>query len=493
MKQPLTVTYVSHASILLDGEFGRLICDPWILNEPIYTFTTWKFPAAVIPPEELTAGLDYLYLSHPHEDHLHIPSLDRFPRDVEVLLPEYTSNPGLRAQTVERTFRALGFNRIRKIRPWESVMLGGNTPFTIIPACKMKWWDWENSGFVLEHHDCKLLNMNDCPSDPELYAEVDRRFGEIDIGFVQYSGVTMFPGCYRMPKADMREASAKRKIGWTQQKNMIELLRVRRLAPFAGDFAWLDERMTHCNWANRATPKLFEDFVRTNYPEKNLDVVIMYPSDTWTRHGGLERNHPEIDWNNYVEEIERLRQRLKPKIDALRRWIDASDVRDLRARSERFIAHLNRWIHQGDVTFRARIRVTIEGPNSGFSFVMRCSPETGFEAAWGDDQPVDQELFVREALWAAVLDGKVLLNNIQWASENHEHVPFRLELAHFWFWFETYIDLNNRNPQALVDRALHPQIAQRIRPGHGVFPLEGEWELAAPWRRRERRDLKKAL
>jgi len=290
MKQPLTVTYVSHASILLDGEFGRLICDPWILNEPIYTFTTWKFPAAVIPPEELTAGLDYLYLSHPHEDHLHIPSLDRFPRDVEVLLPEYTSNPGLRAQTVERTFRALGFNRIRKIRPWESVMLGGNTPFTIIPACKMKWWDWENSGFVLEHHDCKLLNMNDCPSDPELYAEVDRRFGEIDIGFVQYSGVTMFPGCYRMPKADMREASAKRKIGWTQQKNMVELLRVRRLAPFAGDFAWLDERMTHCNWANRATPKLFEDFVRTNYPEKNLDVVIMYPSDTWTRHGGLERD-----------------------------------------------------------------------------------------------------------------------------------------------------------------------------------------------------------
>src|SRR5258708_22400921 len=107
MKKPLTITYVSHASILLDGDFGRLICDPWILNEPIYAFTTWKFPAAVIPPEELTTGLDYLYVSHAHEDHLHIPSMDRLPRDIEVLLPEYLSNPGLRAQTMERTLREL--------------------------------------------------------------------------------------------------------------------------------------------------------------------------------------------------------------------------------------------------------------------------------------------------------------------------------------------------------------------------------------------------
>ena len=486
MKKPLSVTYVSHAAILVEGEFGRLICDPWILNEPIYTFTTWKFPPAVMPPEEVTAALDYLYLSHPHEDHLHVPSLDRIARDVEVLLPEYVSRPGLRAQTVERTFRELGFHRIRKIRPWETVMLKGQTPFTIIPACETKWWDWENSGFVLEHHDCKLLNMSDCPADAELYAEVDRRFGALDIAFVQYSGVSMFPGCYRMPVEEMREISARRRVNWTQQQTLIERLRVRCIAPFAGDFAWLDDRMLHCNWSNRATPKLFEDWVKTNYPEKNIDVVIMYPSDRWTKQGGLERHHPEIDWVNYLDDIDDLRQRLKPKVDAIRRWIDASDVTDLRSRSRRFIAHLNTWIYQGGISFCARIRVTAEGPNSGFSFVMRCAPGTGFEAVWDDDAPVDQELFLRETLWAAVLEGKVLMNNIQWAGENRQHVTFRLEIAHFWFWFETHIDLNNRSPQALIDRALHPQITQRIRPLHGVFPLENEWALVAPWRMADR-------
>ena len=76
------------------------------------------------------------------------------------------------------------------------------------------------------------------------------------------------------------------------------------------------------------------------------------------------------------------------------------------------------------------------------------------------------------------MEGKVLLNNIQWAAQNQQQVEFRIEIARFWFWFETHIDLNNRNPQALVDRALHPWLKERIRPELGVFPLEDEWNCS---------------
>jgi L-ascorbate metabolism protein UlaG (beta-lactamase superfamily) len=479
-KKPLEITYISHACIALDGEFGRMIVDPWILNEPIYTFTTWKFPAAIIPPEEAAKNIDYLFLSHPHEDHLHIPSLNYFSRDVQVILPEYASKPGLRAQMVERTFREMGFHNIRKIQPWETIDLGGDSQFTLIPAGKSKWWDWENSGFMLVHHDAKILNMNDCPSDKELYAEVDRRFGEIDLAFVQYSGVSMFPGCYRMSREEMQNISVQRRVGWGEQRSMIEQLKVKRLAPFAGDFAWLDDRMMHCNWSNRATPKLFSEFVEKNYPEKNIDVVIMAPTDTWTPKTGHTANHPGIDWDNYLDAINEVKATLQPKVDAIRQWIDSSDVSDLKKRSRAFTDHINRWITQSDVNFSSRVRVMVEGPNSGFSFVMKASPETGFALDWDDAGDVDQTLFIRETLWAAAVEGKVLLNNIQWASENHQHVEFRMEMAYFWFWFETHIDLNNRNPQALIDRALHPQISERIRPGHGVFPLKDEWKLLAP-------------
>lgn len=472
----LVITYVSHACIKLEGEFGSLLTDPWILNEPIYTFTTWKFPAAIIPPADLIKDLDYIYISHPHEDHLHIPSIDQFPRHIQILLPEYSDFASLRAQTVERTFRELGFYNIRKIRPWETILLGNNTPFTLIPACKSKHWDWENSGFVLEHHDSKILNMNDCPSDAELYAEVDRRFGEIDLGFVQYSGVSMFPGRYRMSIDEMRDASAKRKTGWIQQKNMIELLKVKRIAPFAGDFAWLDDKLFHCNWANRATPKLFENFVKENYADKNIDVIIMYPSDTWTIQQGLKRNHPEIDWDNYIEEIKVVKAKLQPKIDAVRHWLDNANLDNLEERSRKYTAHINRWVTKDFIDFSARIRVIIEGEHANFSFVMKATPETKFEFDWDDIGDVDQSLFIPQSLWAGVLEGKLLLTNIQWAAENFQHSIFRTEIARMWFWFENHVDLNNRNTQALIDRALHPELTDRIRPKHGVFDLEGEWE-----------------
>jgi hypothetical protein len=372
----------------------------------------------------------------------------------------------------------MGFSNIQKLLPWETIDLGGKSRFTLIPACKMKYWDWENSGFVLEHPGCKVLNMNDCPSDPELYAELDRRFGEIDIGFIQYAGVSMFPGCYRMSEEEMREAAKIRRASWVQQSNMIELLKVKRIAPFAGDFCWLDEKMYHCNWANRATPKLFEDFVRNKYPEKPIELVIMYPTDTWTAPDGLTRNHPELDWSRYLESIDAVRDVLKPKVKALRQWLDANDYENLKERSRAYTDYLNEWLPEYGIDFSARVRFEIEGRHAGFSFVLKADPVEKYRFDWEDTDPVDQTLFVPESLWAAILEGKTLMNNMQWASENRQHVEFRMEIARFWFWFETHIDLNNRNPQALVDRALHPQINHRIRPQHGTFPLKEEWEAA---------------
>lgn len=479
MDNNLLITYVSHACIKIKGDFGCLITDPWILNEPVYAFTTWKFPAAIMPPSDVVQDVQYLFLSHPHEDHLHIPSLNHFSRDICVLLPEYADYPCLRAQTVERTFRALGFHHIRKIMPFETIQLSETSKLTLIPAAKTKYWDWENSGFVLESGGVKVLNMNDCPSDAALYQRVNEMFGEIDIGFVQYAGVSMFPGCFRMPLEAMKEASQKRKHSWTQQRNMIEMLKLKKIAPFAGDFAWLDDRLYHCNWSNRATPKLFEDFVKTNYPDKNIDVVIMCPSDEWSKKTGLVKNHPEIDWDNYMKHIDELKNHLRPKVEALAAWLDGADATNLKQRTINYLNNTNQWLQNWNIDFTVNTRVMVESTTDTFAFYMCADPQQGFRFTWDMPAQIDHTLYIRESLWAAVLEGRVLLTNIQWAAQQEEHVPFRLEIARFWFWFENHVDLNNRNVQALVDEALHPDITERIRPELGVFSLEEEWNM--PW------------
>lgn len=480
MNNSLEITYVTHACIKIKGRFGGLITDPWILNEPVYAFTTWKFPPAIIPPRDVIKDVDYLFLSHPHEDHLHIPSLNHFPRHIRILLPEYVDYPCLRAQTVERTFREMGFYNIKKLKPFTTIELGKDAHFTLIPAAKSKYWDWENSGFLLQEGSVKILNMNDCPSDAEVYAEVNKRFGEIDIAFVQYSGVSMFPGCFRMSMEEIKQASTKRKHSWVQQRNMIEMLQVKRLAPFAGDFAWLDESLYHCNWSNRATPELFSDFVKDNYPEKNIEVVIMYPSDTWDTKAGLTRNHPEIDWDNYLSLIDKVRDKFLPKVQQIRQWLHSASTDFLLERTKLHLAHINKWLTQEFVDFNVNVKVQVEGEYSNFHFYMCSSSHTGFQFTWTTPESIDQTLYIKDTLWAAVLDARILLTNIQWASQQKEHVVFRPEIARFWFWFENHIDLNNRNIQALVDRVLHPHLQVRINPELGVFVLEDEWNTTLP-------------
>ncbi len=65
---------------------------------------------------------------------------------------------------------------------------------------------------------------------------------------------------------------------------------------------------------------------------------------------------------------------------------------------------------------------------------------------------------------------------MQWAAQNEQHAPYRIDLGRFWFWFEFYIDLNNRSLQALVEAIQHPWLDEPIRPRFGTFPQAGEWE-----------------
>ncbi|MCE3225432.1 MAG: Rieske (2Fe-2S) domain protein, partial [Nitrospira sp.] len=266
----LTVTYVSHACLRIDGPFGSLLCDPWFLNEPVYDYVLWKFPPAVIPPNVLLKDVDYLYITHSHEDHFHIPSINKIPRDIRVLLPEYTNHPCLRAQLVERTLREMGFHRITKLHPWETYLLGGNTPFTVVPSAKSRSHDWENSGFVIDHPGSRLINMNDNCDDEELCSEIHERWPDFDIGFIQTSSATVFPACYRMSREAKEHAVSNKNETFTLHKRLIEMLHLRRIVPFAGDFGWYDDRYFDYNRQGRSTPKVLENWIRQNYPDREV-------------------------------------------------------------------------------------------------------------------------------------------------------------------------------------------------------------------------------
>jgi L-ascorbate metabolism protein UlaG (beta-lactamase superfamily) len=467
MKKPLQVTFVSHATLKISGTYGTLLCDPWFLNEPIYNFSTWKFPAACMDPQEVVENVDYLYITHSHEDHFHAPSLNLIPRDVQVLLPAYDSHPSLRAQTIELVLREFGFYNIRKLHDWETIKLDETTEFTCIPSAKSRRHDWENSGFYLRHHDISLLNMNDNVSDEALCHEINQHCGHVDIGFIQAGGVSMYPGCFKMDRQKMVEEAQKRKLAFRDQRRMLDIIKPDYIVPFAADFCWLDPKYFHNNWANRTTPALFKQMLETDYANSHTQLVQMYPSDMWSKSTGLIRNHHEVDWDNYLIEIEELQARFQPKIDSISAWLSESPTHNLKERTQAHTARVEKWITRDYIDFSARFRLQIEGTQEKFSFVIKANPNDKFVVDWNDNGPVDSTLHVPEVIWASILDARLNWNMIQWVSQA-EQGEFRPDMTHFWFWLESHVALNTQNIQCVLDKRLYPHLKELVRPTLGT-------------------------
>lgn len=104
------VTYVGHATVLIEIDGLRLLTDP-VLRWRVGPL--WRHGAC--PDRRLAEGLDAVLLSHLHHDHADVPSLRRLSRAVPVF-----AAPG-----AGKFLARLGFDDVRELSPGESSAIGG--------------------------------------------------------------------------------------------------------------------------------------------------------------------------------------------------------------------------------------------------------------------------------------------------------------------------------------------------------------------------------
>ena len=74
------ITYVGHATALIDLEGTRVLTDPMLRGRIAHI-------RRIAPPAAPQPALDAVLISHSHHDHLDLPSLARVPGDVPVIAP----------------------------------------------------------------------------------------------------------------------------------------------------------------------------------------------------------------------------------------------------------------------------------------------------------------------------------------------------------------------------------------------------------------------
>ena len=274
----MQVTSVGHAGFRIDTKAGSILCDPWV--NPAYFASWFPFPDNSTLDWDALGDVDYLYVSHLHNDHFDPENLrEHVNKDAVVLLPDYP------VPDLQRELEKLGFHRFFETTDSVKHRVSGpkgDLDVMIIALRAPADGPIGDSGLVVDDGETVCFNMNDArPVDLDvLHAD----FGHVDVHMLQYSGAIWYPMVYDMP-ARAKEAfgTQKRQRQMDRCRQYIAQVGATWVIPSAGPPCFLDPELRDLNDDHGDPANIFPDQMvfldqmRTHGHDRGL---LMIPGST---------------------------------------------------------------------------------------------------------------------------------------------------------------------------------------------------------------------
>ena len=257
----MKITVIGHASILIETRGLRILSDPW-WNGPCFGAQWWLYPPAYTEP--IAAGVDYIYVSHGHHDHLHPGTLKTLDRKAICLVS--------RRIDIAESLRELGFQVIE---------LDDDKALDLAPGvrCRVIETVASDTLFTLDDGERVCVNLNDALHSTS--AEVQRRFvgllrslhPRIDYLFCGYGVASHFPNCYDIPGIDREATAARRQAHFNRRwADIVAALSPKFAFPFAADVALLESDLI---WTNEPTHNSERptDVYIAQHPQSSTTVI----------------------------------------------------------------------------------------------------------------------------------------------------------------------------------------------------------------------------
>jgi UDP-MurNAc hydroxylase len=352
----MRVTYLGQACTLIESSGRKLLTDPW-LTEGAY-FGTWYHThlltdAGITPERVAGMGIDYLFLSHEHHDHVDHDSLRAFGPDIPVLICKF------RTPRFRRYLESMGLRNIRELNSGEPVDLGDGLRVTVFISAEYT----NDSAILVEADGVRVFNETDCKlgfADLEAIAQK-----ELDIGFYMFSGANWYPMAYDFADDVQRAIVQRRRTALVRGfLKRVEITRPRFAVPSAGPCTVLDpDRL----WFNSTERGIFIDprdavAAMNGGPSAGL---YMAASDVWDSRTGHERRCPGAFLGPRLEYIADASSRMSRRIrEAMAAEPPAQpDLGDRLARY--FNAHVGVQTPAMRQRLAAKVALQVSGPNGG--------------------------------------------------------------------------------------------------------------------------------
>ena len=143
------ITLLSHACLLVETPNVKFATDPWIVG-PAFA-SGWL--STKVPPvnwKKIINDVDFIYMSHNHNDHLNEFTLKYINKDMKFIVPDF------KTKSVERPLNNLGFQNIVAIKP-KKTYVEKDCVFNIYQSGD----DRDDSGLLMGYKGFKFLTSVD--------------------------------------------------------------------------------------------------------------------------------------------------------------------------------------------------------------------------------------------------------------------------------------------------------------------------------------------
>ncbi len=238
MKNKMKVEFLGQAGLFIESSNCKLVCDPWFSQTGGFLATWHQFPPNDHLDIEKYKNTDFLYISHSHQDHFDKEFLKQFPKDVNILIANFTSKKFF------NEIKQLGFSNITEIKDWETISLADNFEITLVTDnCKYK----EDSSIIINVDGFRILNKNDCYLTQNYLEKICEE--KIDILFTQFSGAMWYPAAYNYQKEKKLELSKKtREFLIDTFIQLANTVNAKYVVPSAGPPCFLEDEFFELNF-----------------------------------------------------------------------------------------------------------------------------------------------------------------------------------------------------------------------------------------------------
>jgi len=208
----MKLTFFQSSAVMIETKGVKILCDPWLVDGELYG--SWNhYPPIDFQPQNFN-DVDFIYLSHIHQDHFSKKSLSKLNKDIPVIIHNF-ENKILRENIKEMGFKVNELNHNDRTHLKNQVFINILAADNCDPSICYKYFGCApleskygsasiDTMSVIDDQDNVLVNTNDCPFELSFTAAttLKEKYSKIDMLLVGYTSASAYPQCFTLSEAE---------------------------------------------------------------------------------------------------------------------------------------------------------------------------------------------------------------------------------------------------------------------------------------------------